>query len=334
MRTAAIARAREAMRAAIAAGGAPGAAVAVATREGVIWEEGFGYADVERRAPAGPRTRFGIGSISKALTLAAALTLVDEGRLDLDAPLERYLPDFPHAGRGITARRIAVHQSGLRDEFANAHYYSTAHFPDLDSAYRWIRAESLAYAPGTRTEYATGLFTLLGRALERVDGRPYPELMARRVFERAGMRDTRPNDPRSPDSARAVFYQPGGAGFVRAPVMDPSFKLPGAGFLATAGDVARFGAALLGDALLSARARGEMFTPVPLADGTPAVFALGFQSLAEMGRRVMLQPGGGPGITGWLAVYPDDGLAVAVLSNTTGARLDDARQAVAYAFLR
>jgi serine beta-lactamase-like protein LACTB, mitochondrial len=330
----AISRARAAIQSALAHGAAPGAAVAVATRDGVVWEEGFGLADLERRTPASAASRFGVGSISKAFTLAAALTLVDDGRFDLDRPLERYLADFPHAGMGITARRIAVHQSGLSDAFADAHYYSTAHFPDLDSAYRWIRSEFLMSPPGTRTVYATGLFTILGRALEVADGRPYPELMARRVFDRAGMRETLPNDPRAPDSARVTFYLSADrGGFTPAPRVDPSFKLPGAGFIATAGDVARFGAALLGDRLLSAGSRREMFTPVPLGDGTPTVFALGLQALTEAGHRVLLQPGGGPGITGWLAIYPDDGLVVALLSNTTGARLDEARKAVAYAFL-
>jgi CubicO group peptidase (beta-lactamase class C family) len=331
----AISRARAAIQSAITRGAAPGAAVAVATRAGVVWEEGFGLADLERGIPVRAASRFGVGSISKAFTLAAALTLVDDGRFDLDRPLERYLPDFPHAGTGITARRIAVHQSGLSDAFAEAHYYSTAHFPDLDSAYRWIRSEFLITPPGARTAYATGLFTILGRALEVAEGRPYGELMARRVFDRAGMVDTRPNDPRVPDTARVTFYlSTDGGGFAPAPGVDPSFKLPGAGFVATAGDVARFGAALLGDRLLSARSRREMFTPVPLGDGTPTVFALGLQALTEAGHRVLLQPGGGPGITGWLAVYPDDGLVVALLSNVTGAGLDDARRAVAAAFLK
>jgi serine beta-lactamase-like protein LACTB, mitochondrial len=112
----------------------PGAAAAVAVGGQIVWSEGFGQASRE--------TPFGIGSISKALTLAAAMTLVDEGRLDLDAPIERYLPDWPHRGRGITARRLAARQSGLADSFADEHYTATAHFPDLDSAYRHIRNES------------------------------------------------------------------------------------------------------------------------------------------------------------------------------------------------
>ena len=331
----AIARAREALGDAVRGGAAPGASVAVAVGGEVVWSEGFGVSDLASGAPVTPDTRFGIGSISKTLTLAAALALADEGKLDLDAPVERYLPDFPHRGRGVTIRRIGAHQSGIADEFAARHYYTTVHFPSLDSAYREIAAARLAFSPGSRSEYATGLFTIVGRVLERVAGRPYPELMRRRVFDPAGMRATVPNDPRRVPPARAAFYarREGGA-FDPAPVTDPSFKLPGAGFLATAEDLARFGAALLRPGLLSDRSRRELSTPVPLADGTPTRYALGFQALEEDGRRVMLQPGGGPGIASWLAIYPDEGLVVVILSNATGAPLGDAvRRAVARAFL-
>ena len=325
----------EAVRRAIRDGAAPGAAVAVALNGRIVWSEGFGLADAARGAPVTPGTRFGVGSISKTFTLAAALTLADAGQLDLDAPVERYLPDFPHPGRGVTLRRIGAHQSGMGDDFATRHFYSTTHFP-LDSAYRMIAAEPMAYSPGSRAEYATGVFTIVGRVLERAGGGPYLEVMRRTVFEPAGMTATAPNDPRRPPADRATFYvRREGGGFDLAPAFDPSFKLPGAGFLSTAADVARFGAALLGPGLLSERSRREIFTPVPLADGSPSRYALGFQALEEEGRRLLLQPGGGPGIASWLAVYPDHGVVVAILANATGAPLGDAvRRAVAAAFLR
>jgi CubicO group peptidase (beta-lactamase class C family) len=332
----AIARARQALGEAVRGGAAPGAAVAVAAGGSIVWSDAFGVSDLASGASATPGTRFGVGSISKAFTLAAALTLADERKLDLDAPVERYLADFPHRGHGVTVRRIGAHQSGIADAFADRNYYTTVHFSSLDGAYRGIAAAPLAFTPGSRTEYATGLFTIVGRVLERIAGEDYLDLMRRRVFEPAGMKSTVPNDPRQPVSHRAAFYVPRGAGgFDPAPAFDPSFKLPGAGFLSTAEDLARFGAALLGPGLLSDGSRRELFTPVPLADGTPTRYALGFQALEEDGRRVMLQPGGGPGIAGWLAVYPDDDLVVAILSNATGAPLGDAvRRAVADAFLR
>ena len=327
-------KASEALRNAIRDGAAPGAAAAVAVHGRIVWSEGFGVADLAVGTPVTRATRFGIGSISKSLTLAAALTLVDEGRVDLDAPIERYLPDFPHRGRGVTIRRIGAHQSGIADAFANRHYYSTVHVP-LDDAYRGIAAAPIEFEPGSRSEYATGLFTIVGRAIERVAGESYSEVMRRRVLGPAGMSATVVNDPRRSSPGRASFYvRRTGGGFDPAPPTDPSFKLPGAGFLSTAEDLARFGAALLETDLLSRRSRRELFTPVPLADGTPTRYALGFQALEEDRRRLLLQPGGGPGIAGWLAIYPDDGVVVAILSNATGAPLGESvRRAVAAAFL-
>jgi serine beta-lactamase-like protein LACTB, mitochondrial len=176
----------------------------------------------------------------------------------------------------------------------------------------------------------------VGRVLEQVAGEPDPELMRRLVFEPARMSATVPNDPRRRPADLASFYvRRDGGGFDPAPATDPSFKLPGAGFLSTAEDLVRFGAALLGRGLVSDRSRRQLFTPVPLADGSPTRYALGFQALEEDGRRLLLQPGGGPGVAGWLAIYPDDGVVVAILSNATGAPLgDEVLRAVAAGFLK
>jgi sugar lactone lactonase YvrE len=119
-------KAGEAVREALRSGAAPGAAVAVGRSGNVIWSEGFGARDLATGRLVAPGTKFGVGSISKTLTLAAALALADAARLDLDAPVERYLPDFPHPGQGVTVRRIGAHQSGIADDFANDHYWSSA----------------------------------------------------------------------------------------------------------------------------------------------------------------------------------------------------------------
>jgi serine beta-lactamase-like protein LACTB len=328
------ATAREAVRDAIQEGAAPGAAAAVGLDGRIVWAEAFGVADVAGGKPVSPGTRFGIGSISKTLTLASALVLADDGKLDLDAPVERYLPDFPHAGQGVTVRRIGAHQSGIADDFANEHYWSTARY-ELDSAYRLIAAAPMGSTPGSRTEYATGLFTIVGRVLERVGAGAYADVMRRTVLEPAGMTATVPNDPRRPPADRATFYvRSERGGFEPAPPFDPSFKLPGAGYLSSAEDLVRFGLALLGPGLLSEASRREMFTPVALEDGAPTRYALGFQALDDDGRRLLLQSGGGPGIASWLAIYPEDRLVVAILANATGAPLEETVRRIADGFLR
>ena len=314
---AAVARGREVLESLVRGGRTPGVSVAVALGGTIVWSEGFGHADLEKRLPVTPATLFGIGSLSKTLTMAGVLTLVDAGLLDLDAPIETYLPDFPHKGKGITLRRLAAHQSGLSDEFAAAHYLTDRHFATIEEAYREIVArETIAYQPGSKVQYGTGLYTIIGRVMEAVAKRPYLNVMKERVFDRAGLTGVVPNDRTARIPLRTEFYvERAGGGFDKAPFFDPSHKLPGAGFLASAGDMARFGAALLRPGLLTDRARAEMRRAVPLADGRSTEYALGLQVGEFEGQPMLHLPGGGPGISAWLFLHPADDLVVALLSN-------------------
>ena len=299
-------------------GEVPGACVAVAVGGEVVWSEGFGYADLEDRVPAMAETRFGLGSISKTLTVAGALTLVDAGLLDLDEPVETYLPDFPHKGQGVTIRRIAVHQTGISDDYEREHYYTTTHFPTIDSAYQHVKEGVLEFPPGSQTAYATGTFSIIARAMEVVTGQSFLQIMKERVFGPAGMESVVPNDPRVVIPNRTSFYlrSPDDT-FERGPVYNPSYKLPGAGFLSSAEDAARFGAALLRGELISPAARQEMFTPVPLASGEMTEFALGLNYRLEEGQLLLYKTGGGIGISALLCIYPDQDLVIALLCNVT-----------------
>jgi CubicO group peptidase (beta-lactamase class C family) len=302
----------------VSAGEVPGASAAVAVGGEIVWSEGFGHADLENRVPATAETRFGLGSVSKTLTMAGVLTLVDAGLLDLDEPIETYLPDFPHKGEGITIRRIAVHQSGISDNYEREHYYTTTHFPTIDSAYQHVKEGELEFSPGSQTAYATGTFSIIARAMEVVAGESYLQIIQDRVFGPAGMGSVMPNDPRVTIPNRTGFYIKTTEGdFERGPAYDPSHKLPGAGFLSTAEDAARFGAALLRGEIISPTARQEMFTPVPLASGEQTEFALGLNFWEEEGQLVLYKTGGGIGISALLSLYPEQDLVIALLCNVT-----------------
>ena len=333
----AIARGRDVLGGLVRDGRAPGIAVGVALGGRIVWTEGFGHADLGNKLPATASTLFGTGSITKTLTMAGALAMMDAGLLDLDVGVETYLPDFPHKGRGVTLRRLAAHQSGLTDDFATAHYQTSRHFATLEEAYREMMAqEILSYEPGGKVQYATGLYTIIGRVMEVRAKRPYLTVMKDRVFDPAGLTSVVPNDRRATIAARTEFYseRPGG-GFEKAPFFDPSHKLPGAGFLATAEDIARFGAALLRDGILSARARAEMFRPVPLSNGSKTEYALGLRLGEFDGRPLLHLPGGGIGISAWLFIHPHDDLVIALLSNVSTAPVGGRTHAeIARAFLR
>lgn len=105
---------RARLRELAARGDSPGIAAAVSMDGAIVWAEGCGVANLEYGVAASERTRFGLGRPSKTITAIGLLSLVDRGRIDLDAPIERYLPDFPHAGSGITLRRLAAHHGAER----------------------------------------------------------------------------------------------------------------------------------------------------------------------------------------------------------------------------
>jgi CubicO group peptidase (beta-lactamase class C family) len=329
----AIEEGQHALREMVATAKTPGVAVAVAIGRDVVWTEGFGLANLELAVPVSSETRFGIGSISKTLTMAAAVRLRERGLLDLDAPVERYLTDFAHKGRGITVRRIAAHQSGMSDAFSTEHYATTRHFATLESAYREIQQAPLEYEPGTRAVYATGTYTVIGRVMEAVSGRDYQTLMREEVFHPSHVAIVA-NDRRAIIPHRAGFYDNrDGGGFEHGPFFDPSYKLPGAGWLATARELAQFGSALLGAKLLSDHGRAEMFRTVPLADGTPTEYALGLQRASGEAGEMLHIPGGGIGISSWLFIYPDREMVIALLANVNTAPVGgQAHRRIAAAF--
>jgi serine beta-lactamase-like protein LACTB, mitochondrial len=325
----------------------PAMTAAAAIRGHIVWSEAFGQADREARRPASTGTQFGIGSVTKALTMVLVGRLVDQGRLDLDAPVERYLPGFPHAGRGITVRLVAGHLSGLGDAFANANRLTARHY-ETKEALAAILEEPPRATAGSEHFYATGSYTVIAAVIEAVTGEPFAAAMKSRVLEPLGMNATIPNDPRSPSPDRVVFYETDAAGKpVRAPAYDPSHKLAGAGYLSTAEDLVRFGSALLEPGFLKAATLEQLFTPLKTRAGADTGVGLGFRvgpdAWPGMGwvigpdaerRRIVHQPGGGPGISAWLVIDPDAKVVVAVLSNQTSANVGGkAFDAVFEAFL-
>ena len=131
---AAVDQSRDAILAQMKERGVPGATVAVAVNGRLIWTEGFGWADVENKVGAGPHTKFRIASISKALTAAAVGQLVEAGRLDLDAPVQRYVPTFPEKAQGaVTTRLLAGHLAGVR-HYRDMEFASRTHYADVVDA--------------------------------------------------------------------------------------------------------------------------------------------------------------------------------------------------------
>jgi serine beta-lactamase-like protein LACTB len=316
----AVEKGRAAVREMLEREGVPGVGVAVAVGGRVVWAEGFGLSDLERRVPVTRETKFGIGSVTKSLTTALMGRLAEEGRVDFDAPVETYLPEFPHRNLKISSRLIAGHLSGLDDTFNAAQSYTSTHYASTDAALREILKEPLRHRPGERHFYTTGPYTILAAVAERAAGRDYHAALRHYVLDPLGLKDTVPNERRAVIPHRTSFYVRENGTTLNAPYFDPSFKWAGAGYLSTAEDVARFGSALLRPGFLKQSTLDELFRPLKTSAGEETGFGLGWRVGADKkGRRIVHQPGGGPGISCWLVLYPEEHLAVAILSNQTGA---------------
>jgi len=173
--------------------GVPGAVVAVAVDGRVVWSEGIGLADVENNVPCTKDTVMRIASISKSLTAVAIAKAWQQGKLDLDAPIQNYVPSFPEKSVGgvpvtITLRHLLTHMSGIRHygndkEFLSKEYYIKNHYNNVNDSLKIFCNDELLSVPGTNFHYTTHGWTLISAALEVAMGQPFLKLMREEVLE-------------------------------------------------------------------------------------------------------------------------------------------------------
>jgi CubicO group peptidase (beta-lactamase class C family) len=307
--------------------GIPGLSAAVVVGSEGVWSRSFGRADLDRNVPATDRTVYRLASISKTITAVAALQLAEAGTLDLDAPVQTYVPGFPRKQWPITSRHLLTHQSGLRHWSADE-WTQTRHFTSLAEALVPIQDDPLLFEPGTRARYSSVGYTVLGRVVEGASGQDYLSYVRKNVFERAGMTDAREDDARAAN--RAKGYARDGAGRLRPSALsDTSGKLPAGGLVSTAPDLARFGAALLRGALVRPATVTRMCTPQTTRSGETVSIGLGPRVTQHRAQLECWQQGAQPEVSGLLYLRPSKGVAVAILcnlENVPDALLDLARE--------
>jgi CubicO group peptidase (beta-lactamase class C family) len=299
---------------ALAAQGFMGA-VLVARGDEVLLNKGWGQANVEWNVPNTPSTRFRIASITKQFTAAAILLLEERGKLSVDDPVRKYLPDAPASWNTITIFHLLTHTSGVPDYSALPPYRSVGPLTPTEVVARF-RDAPLDFVPGERWNYSNSGYALLGLLIERVSGRSYAEFLRENIFMPLNMDDSGYDLSRDVILRRASGYRRTPAGIVNAPYLDMSLPYAAGGLYSTTGDLLTWTRALFGGRLLSAASLRKMTTPVPQSPGGYA-FGLNVQSVG--GRTVMFHAGGINGFTTTLAYYPDSRVTIAVLSNVADA---------------
>jgi CubicO group peptidase (beta-lactamase class C family) len=311
--------AADAIRAAVPDGmsrfGIPGLSLAVAEGGTLRFEAGFGWADVENEVRARPETVYRLASVSKPITAAAVLRLAEAGRLDLDAPVSRYCPDFPEKPWPLTSRQLLCHQGGVR-HYRPGEQPATRRFTTLVDGLGLFKDDPLVHEPGTRVLYSTYGYTVLGCAAVGAARQPFLPLLQEAVLGPAGMAATRIDDVREVIPHRAQGYVRGPDGRLsNSALADMSHKVPGAGLCGPATDVARFGAALLSGRLLSPETVRQMLTRQKTRDGRVTSFGLGLSVGTRGGQAEAWHTGGHERVSTVLYLRPDRGLAVAILAN-------------------
>lgn len=320
--TEAIAQARALAKQWMAERGYVGLGIAVGIKGEIVWSEGFGYADLEQQVPVTRETKFRIGSVSKSLTAAALGLLYEQGKLDLDAPVQRYVPGFPDKGKPVTVRQLAGHLAGIR-HYKGDEFLLARRFNSVTESLTIFKDDPLLFDPGTRYSYSSYGWNLLSAVVEGASGENFLDYMNARVFAPLGLKNTTADDNEKIIPHRARFYQRDSAGAVRnAPYVDSSYKWAGGGFLSTMEDLVRFGSAHLQPGFLQAETLQVLFTSQKTTAGELTNYGIGWSVRNdEKGRRTIGHSGGSVGGTTMLLIYPESGIVVALAVNMSSARL-------------
>jgi CubicO group peptidase (beta-lactamase class C family) len=288
-------------------------AVLVARYGKVLLEDAWGRADRKAGVANTPATRFRIGSMNKMFTAVATLQLVEAGKLKLDDPIGKHLPDYPNkqVAAKVTVRHLLTHSGGTGDIFGPEFDQHRLQLREHRDYLKLYGRRGLTQEPGARFEYSNYGFVLLGALIEQVTGGSYDDYVGDHVFRRAGMRSTGalPESVDVPD--RAVGYLRSSPGSDWAPNTDtlPWRGTAAGGGYSTVGDLLRFAQAL---------ASGRLISEATLAEATrphQQQYGYGFDVQGQGSLRSYGHGGGAPGMNGELRIFPEFGYVVVGLSN-------------------
>src|ERR1700678_449936 len=199
----------------------PGLSVAVVENGDYKWARGYGFADLENNVPASEHTLYRLASISKSLTATAALQLWERGKLDLDAPVQKYCPSFPEKPWPVSTRQVMGHIGGIRHYKTGENQQdpeggNIKHFDDpIQAGMNFFKDDPLVAQPGTSFHYSTQGYTLIGCVIEGASGAKYLDFMRQNVLVPAQMEQTQPDDRFAVIPYRTRFYEKTDSGAVR-----------------------------------------------------------------------------------------------------------------------
>ena len=307
----------ELVEAVMVEGPVSGVAVGVARGRRIIHTAGYGYADVENQLPVTPETVFRVGSISKQFTAAIIMQLAEEGALDLNDPLTKYLPDYPGYGSEVTISSLLNHTAGIKNYTTMERWWETLSVEmSPEQLVASFRDAPFNFRPGTNFSYTNSGYALLGVIAERLTGQPLGGIFNERLFVPLGLPSTSFCDDRALVPNRARGYQVVDGEFTHAPYISMSQAYAAGGVCSNVPDLLRWTKLLVRGSVVGNDAYDRMSTPVALKDGSRIEYGYGLAvSYLEQHHRVN-HLGGMLGFKSQISHYDDDDVTIVVLTNT------------------
>jgi serine beta-lactamase-like protein LACTB, mitochondrial len=320
----AVEQGRQIARAGLAEQNLPGLSVAVGVGGDIVWAEGFGWANLEKRVPVAPDTRFRIGTASKTLTSAAVGLLLEKGRLRLDDEIQTYVPEFPKKQWPVTLRQLMGHLAGVRNDAGDEEPLSERCEQTVDGLQRFAE-RPLLFEPGTKYRYSSYGWILVSAAVEAAAAEPFSRFMRKQIFEPLSMDNTRADSATGSIPNQATYYFPRFAADPRygpQPPDDVDFScFAGASaFVSTPSDLVRFVMAINSGTLLQPATVQLLQTSQRLTSGEETGYGLGWdlETVALAGEQTRVVGYDGElrdGMVASFLTFSERGIVVAVTSN-------------------
>lgn len=307
----------------------PALSIALVDGQEIVWAQGFGFADPERKIPATAATVYRVGSVSKLFTDLGIMQLVESGELQLDTPVTNYLPEFRPEnpfGKPITLRQLMSHRAGLVREPPGGNYFDDSN-PTLAAMVQSLNTTTLVYAPETRTKYSNAGIATVGYVLERLQRAPFADYLKRAILLPMGLRHSSfaPEAEISKNLAKAYMW-----GYDNRQFIAPDLQLgmaPAASMYATVTDLAQFMKVLFNrgkngnTTIIKPETLELMWTPQFVPSGQKYGFGLGFAIGEIEGHRSIGHGGAMYGFATQLSALPDDKLGVIAVTSVDCANI-------------
>ncbi|HXN18849.1 MAG TPA: serine hydrolase domain-containing protein [Candidatus Binatus sp.] len=300
----------------------PGLALAIVRDGKIVKSQGYGLANIELDVAVKPETIFQTGSVGKQFTATAVMMLVEEGKIHLDYPIGKYLPDSPASWNNVTVRNLLTHTSGVPDYESDSLAKKGAAFINLrndyteDELFAKFSGLPLDFPPGSKWSYSNSGYVLLGILIHKVAGQFYGDLLQERIFQPLGMTSTRIISEADIIPNRAAGYRLVNGEIKNQEWVSPMLNTTADGALYTSVlDMAKWDAALYTEKLLKKGSLDQMWSAVRLNDGKTAPYGFGWDVTQVNGHRLIEHGGAWQGFTTQISRYVDDRFTVIVLTN-------------------